>query len=215
MNFLSMKNKIISKERYKNFYGKELFDKYGFDVKSIDSSKRETQETRFKTLLKIGVQKNDSVLDVACGMGDMADYFLRKKFPVKYTGFDVSKNFISYAKGKFEKRKLKDMKIDFQVRDIYEDLTNEEFDWVIICAFNLLNIDLIKKYFKKCKKGIAINSLSSHALKKNPLFPYRDPLKMFSLVKEKVSPHVVLRHDYLPHDFTIYIYKDANSVKGA
>ena len=206
-----MNEHIISLNKYKEYYDKELFDKFGFDIKSVDTSKKETQNTRFETLVKIGVGKNDSILDVCCGMGDLAGFFLDKNFPVKYTGFDVSKKFISFAIDKYENFELDGMKINFAVDDILKYNSDKKFDWVLISGFNLITIDIIRKYFNIARKGLAFNSLSSHAEWKNKLFPYRDPSKAFKLVKENVSPWVVMRHDYLPHDFTIYIYKNPNT----
>jgi len=205
-----MKKKIMSKKRYKNYYDKELFEKYRFNIKSVDTSKKKTQEIRHETLVEIGVKKGDSVLDVGCGFGDLAGLFMKKKLPVKYMGFDVSEKFVSYSEKKYKKNNLKGMQVDFKVKDVFKDSISGKFDWVIISGFNLLTIKLIKKYFDICKKGVAVNFLSSYANKKNVLFPYRNPAKTFNLIRKKISPFITLRHDYLPHDFTIYIYKNAN-----
>ena len=207
-----MSEGIISINEYKDYYDKELFDKFGFDIKSVDTSKKETQYTRFNTLVKIGVEKNDSVLDVCCGMGDLAGFFLDKKLGIKYTGFDVSNKFIRFAKEKYENLDLGGMKINFEVEDLLEYNKDKKYDWVLISGYNLITIELIKKYFKIARKGLAFNSLSSYAEWKNKLFPYRDPYLSLRLIKEKISPWVVLRHDYLPHDFTIYVYKNPNSM---
>ena len=42
---------------------------------------------------------------------------------------------------------------------------------------------------------------------------YSDPSQVFRFCKS-LSEWVVLRHDYLPHDFTIYMYKNnPNTIK--
>ena len=53
---------------------------------------------RKKILQKLITKKNCDVLDIGCGPGNMVIYLSYKK----YYGFDTDKNYIKYAKNKYE-----------------------------------------------------------------------------------------------------------------
>lgn len=76
-----------------------------------------------KTILdNAGVEKGDTVLDVACGTGVMIPYYLdREAIPC---GIDLSKKMIEISKSKFKD-------IEFIWGDV-EELDNRKFDRIIV-----------------------------------------------------------------------------------
>ncbi len=62
------------------------------------------------------------------------------------------------------------------------------------------------KLIKFAKKGLAFNLISNYVNYRDKELYYASPEEIFSFCK-KLSRYVVLRHDYMPFDFTIYIYK--------
>jgi hypothetical protein len=56
--------------------------------------------------------------------------------------------------------------------------------------------------------GVALNFLSgaTPASERVKQFMYYDPAHVLELAF-KLTPNVVLRHDYLPNDFTLYLYR--------
>jgi SAM-dependent methyltransferase len=70
-------------------------------------------------------QRNDHILDLACGRGRHAVYMNQKGYRV--TGIDLSSENISYASG------YKSDTLDFLVKDMRENMGMECYDWV----FNL------------------------------------------------------------------------------
>ena len=67
---------------------------------------------------------------------------------------------------------------------------------------------LLKKMFTICKKGLAANFLSNLSVKQDDIDSYfADPRLILSFSQSRLSNKVVLRHDYKPNDFTMYIYK--------
>jgi SAM-dependent methyltransferase len=208
----------MTKDEYKEFFEKALFPKYGDSPKSLDFGSRDTQFKRFKVLVEIGLRPGDSVLDAGCGLGHMVEFLRRYELPVHYTGYDVSKIFISHAKQKNLSSSVShNFSVEFEVKDLFKDPISTTFDWVLCSAFNLMTPRLAKKLFEACTKGTAINFLSSYAKKKSSLFapelifPHLNPAKVFTLYKKKITPWVILCHDYLPHDFTIYMYRSPQS----
>jgi SAM-dependent methyltransferase len=144
----------------------------------------------------------------------MAEFLRNYELPFHYTGYDVSRTFIRHAKQKNLNLSVNpNFSVKFEVKDLFKDPISNKFDWVLCSAFNLMTPRLAKKLFEACTKGTAINFLSLYADKKSSLFapdlvfPHPDPAKVFTLCKKKITPWVILRHDYLPHDFTIYMYR--------
>ena len=60
--------------------------------------------------------------------------------------------------------------------------------------------------YRICKFGYAINFLSNMGDKINQNEYYLDPITVLKHCFI-LSPKVILRHDYLAHDFTIIVYK--------
>ena len=88
---------------------------------------------------------------------------------------------------------------------------NNCYDYVVMSGvFTFANPMIYQKEiynaFRVCKKGIAFNTLSSWALQKEKGEFYADPCKTLEFCS-KFTKKIMLRHDYLPHDFTIYMYK--------
>ena len=72
-------------------------------------------------------------------------------------------------------------------------------------------LNMIKAMFNRANKGIAFNSLSSWALTRTDGEFYASPSRIIDFCKQ-LTPSIVLRHDYHPADFTVYMYK--SNVKG-
>jgi hypothetical protein len=73
-------------------------------------------------------------------------------------------------------------------------------------APNLMR-EIVRKMFSLCAKAVAFSTISSWASVHEAGEFYADPLETLAFCKT-LSPYVVLRHDYLPHDFTIYLYRE-------
>jgi len=57
------------------------------------------------------------------------------------------------------------------------------------------------------KKGVAMDFMSTYVDFKNSRAFYVSPEKIFKIAKN-LSRRVVIRHDYLPFKFYVYIYKN-------
>jgi SAM-dependent methyltransferase len=171
---------------------------------------RESQTIRFEVVTEIGDLRNKSVCDVGCGIGKLADYLEEKNLKVKYTGYDISEKIIEKAHELHPNH-------NFEVRNILENMPNQTFDYVFSVGLNFKIKDnvqfmkeLIKRMFKMAKIGVAVSVLSCHInperINKNDF--YYDPKVFVDWCLREVSKRCVLRHDYLPHDFTLYVYKE-------
>ena len=188
----------------------KLYKKFGQTPASIGWTKGK-QDIRFNAVIEIGKLKNSSILDVGCGFGDLLLFLNKKKLQVKYTGIDINQKFISICKKKYPKS-------IFQVRDIETRPFKKKFDWVF--AIGTTNHSgsykyierLLAEMFKCSKKGIVMDFLSTYVDFTKPGNFHASPEKIFKIAK-KLSKRVIIRHDYLPFEFCVFIYKNDEIIK--
>lgn len=184
-----------------------LLGRYGYSVKSLAYGSEESQRKKFEVLTQIGDLSNATILDVGCGFGDLYDFLKNKGLKVDYWGCDISPKMIELAK---EKRPF----LRFEVADILTWADRERFDYVLSTGFNCVktgnNESLLRKMIEKmyglCRIGVAVGMVSTYQTNQNEQTYYASPEDVFSYCMS-LCKRVVLRHDYMPHDFTIYLYK--------
>ena len=182
----------------------ELYEKFGIKPASLGWPKGR-QNLRFQIMSEIGNLRNSKILDVGCGFGDLFSFLKLKKFNVNYTGIDINNKFIEIAKSKHPKSR-------FYIRDIEKTKFKEKFDWVF--AIGTTNRDgshnyienLLKEMFRISRKGIAMDFMSTYVDFRRKGSFHASPERVFKIAK-KLSKRVVIRHDYLPFEFSVYIYK--------
>ena len=67
---------------------------------------------------------------------------------------------------------------------------------------------MLQRMFELAEKGIAANFLSTYVDYRKPEANHGDPAEIFRFLMS-LTPRVVLRHDYMPYQFTVYAYRDA------
>jgi len=65
--------------------------------------------------------------------------------------------------------------------------------------------------FEACNKGVAADFMSGYVDFKNKDAYYASPEEIFSFCKT-LSRRVTLRHDYMPFEFCVYVYKNDNGI---
>ncbi len=181
--------------------------RYGNSPKALDWSP-EGQRRRFEVLAEIGGLDGHRVLDVGCGLGHLYDFLARRKIRARYVGFDLSPRIVASA------RKLHPG-VTFEVRDALSDPLPRKADFVF--ASGVLNLDtgnneaamrrLLRACFTACRVAAGVNMLSTWADRFERQRFYYDPLRM-AQVARRLTRRVVLRHDYMPHDFTLYLHRE-------
>ena len=161
-------------------------------------------------------------MDVGCGIGHLYEFLdssgIIKKFGVKYSGIDISKKMIDFARIKFPG-------VDFRQVDLINDKFSRKFDYVVCSgAFNIRMSDLashkasvqqmISRMFKLSVCGTAVNFLSKSSLyffspgkdDGSDRYVYYSEEEVISFVRAMCDRYV-LRKDYHPGDFTVYMLK--------
>ena len=170
----------------------------------------EGQRLRFRCLLDIAGDINGKkILDFGCGKGDFYHFLRERGTTVEYHGYDINENLIALARKKFPE-------CNFRVFDIDRDILSEDFDYIFLCGvFNLKvqGLDdtvktVLQNLFRRCRIAMAYNALSAHKSGKDYELYYHFPEELFRFAVTHLSPYLALRHDRIPYDFTLFIYRD-------
>ena len=161
---------------------------------------KQNQAKRFETLLNIGVQEGDSILDLGCGLGHMVEHLEKIGLNVRYTGIDTNKNSIQQAYQFGEAAYIHGTIFDIQ----------ERYDWGL--ASGVFNVEFpkeemlktISELLSKANKGVAFNLLSNSA-NNNLTYENYIPEEVVSYLKGNVS---IVENYGVENDFTIYIKKN-------
>ena len=161
---------------------------------------KQNQAKRFQTLLDIGVQEGDSILDLGCGLGHMVEHLEKIGLNVRYTGIDTNKSSIQQAYQFGEATYIHGTIFDIQDR----------YDWGL--ASGVFNIEFpkeemlktINELLSKVNKGVAFNLLSNSA-NNNLTYENYIPKEIISHLKGDIS---IVENYGVENDFTIYIKKN-------
>ncbi len=172
----------------------------------LDWGSQQSQNLRFQILAGIDDLDGKMILDVGCGLCDLYAWLQTKKIKVDYLGVDITEAMVHHCRKRFPELTVKQV-------DILSQHLPGNFDYVVASGiFYLLDsqdqaLPLIKAMFDLATCGVAFNSLSCWGEQTEKDELCLEPGEILSFCRTLTSK-VVLRHDYLPHDFTIYLYKD-------
>ncbi len=168
---------------------------YGNDWRALGWQSRATQVRRFAVLAEIGPLAQTRVLDVGCGLGDLYGYLCDQGTWVTYTGYDLVPEMVKRASQRYPEAR-------FVVRDVLQGLGVGD---------NLFAIQrVLHEMYDACARGVAINFLSITDPQTDPIFYHYDPQIMLAYC-QTFCPDVRVRKDYLPNDFTLYLYRQTPS----
>lgn len=190
-------------------YFSECLAKHGISARALDWSGEQSQFLRFRVLSEVAHLNDVSVLDVGCGLGDLLGWLRMNSCNVCYTGIDIAPAMIETARRRFPDGR-------FEIRDLLGEPIQESFDYVLASGIfthrtqkaNSFFRAMLEGMFSLATKAVAFNCLSTWAEKSEPGEFHADPLETIAFCR-KLTPWVVLRHDYHPADFTTYLYKQA------
>jgi len=185
----------------------ERLKEYGYNPKTLGWLKGK-QEIRFQVLSEIGDLHNCSILDVGCGFGDLYGFLVNKGIKIRYTGVDINPHLLEIGKELYPSA-------SFKVMDFDEEVLEKKIDWVFASGiFNFKLEDnesfiknMLSKMFNISKKGVAVDFMSSYVDFQNEDAYHTKPEQIFSYCKQ-LSRRITLRHDYMPFEFCVYIYKN-------
>jgi len=166
------------------------------------------QRMRYESFVLGNPVRDCSLLDVGCGAGDFLHHLHQRELNVRYTGTDVSGNMVDTCRRRFPQH-------EFQHVDIVDLQADRTFDYVV--SFGIHNIridagwDILKattaKQFELCGKAAHLSILTDRYEGFDPHIQSWTAERVLEIALA-ITPHVVLRHDYLPNDFSVTLYRE-------
>jgi len=184
----------------------QLLREHGLSHKSLHWGSRESQFKRFEILADIGDLDGKSLLDVGCGLCDFFDYLSETGVHADYHGLDLEADMIAASRKRFAS-------INLMVGDVLDLDGDAEYDYVVSSGIFTYFPDenaifrAVAAMFDHARKGVAFNALSPWANDHHQGEINPDPLRLIEKCTD-LTTNLMLRHDYMPHDFTVYLYKD-------
>jgi SAM-dependent methyltransferase len=192
------------------------FKEFGYSPKSLGWDKGK-QDIRFDILTSHYNFQNKSVLDIGCGFGDLNKVLMKKNKNFDYTGIDIVDVLVEKGRELYKSPKKK-----FIAGDFLEHKFEHKFDYAIasgIFNFRLLEENnykyiesVIRKALELCKDGLAFDFLSDKVDFKYGYTFHSNPEEILSIAY-KYSRNLILRNDYMPFEFSLFIFKDESFEK--
>lgn len=162
---------------------------------------KKNQYKRFEILTKIGVKKNDSILDIGCGVGELVKYLNIKKLAVNYVGIDINPSYIQIAKERFPDSTF--------LNSNGWEMVISDFDWALASGVFTLetNMTYILWYVgfvmeRLVRKGFAFNLLHTAV---DGLIAYKQDEVKRALEDRFPNYSIEIVDGYLTDDFTVYV----------
>jgi len=195
-----------------NIY-KAKFKEFGVSPQALQWKSKGAAHQRFRQFWAEIDFDNKSVLDVGCGFGEFGNFLTKRYENVVYKGVDIMPEIIASGKEKYPQ-------LDLETQDFFSHPKAEIYD-TIICSGALNsnfgtekeNLDFrknaIKIIFEHATNVVAFNMLGGHPSNSNNSecnIWYADSLEILEYCMS-LTRRVILRQNYHPSDFTIFMYK--------
>ena len=204
-------NKKISK-----IYNKRFLEHQN-SPKGVFWNSKLSQDLRLSIILDkiIDNSKSDTftIADIGCGYGRFFEIIKERSLQdkIKYSGFDINKNFISFCKNN----------IQLKQANFYEKISpNQKFDYIIMSGtYNLTPTKSLKLWenyltknlksnWKNVDKAMVFNCLINKERKiKNKLY-YTEISWIKKFCEENLNKPKISKHNLLEEDITIFIEKN-------
>jgi SAM-dependent methyltransferase len=190
----------------------QRFAKYGHSPKALGWDKGK-QDIRFHVLLSAFDLRGRSVLDIGCGFGDAVPLIReRSGDDFTYHGIDVVDDLLAVARELHAAPNVTFETADFLAADL-----PDTYDVVIASGiFNHVLTDMdgdafsetvLQRAYAVCTEGVAFDFLSDKVDFRTEHNHYSSPERVLALAYSH-SRNVVLRNDYMPFEFSLFVFKD-------
>jgi SAM-dependent methyltransferase len=189
------------------------FKKHGISSSAMLMPKGR-HEARFAVVAEyLNQLSSPSLLDYGCGLGFLYDYLIQGKTKIDYFGVDMTTEFIESCRERFP------APARFDVIDPTGDIT-EHFDVVYASGvFNLMTADSpseslnyvrerLQNLFSITRKVLFVDFLSPDVDFQQERSQHIDYRLVLDWLVPSNTRRWVLRHDYLPYEYAIVLFKD-------
>ncbi|MGB1288233.1 MAG: methyltransferase domain-containing protein, partial [Aggregatilineales bacterium] len=199
-----------------NAYYSEKVKAHGATASGVDWNSNDSQELRFRELLRLHPDKSQkfSLLDYGCGYGAMATYMKDQGYDFDFYGYDISAEMIAAAQQAhpdagwqfntdFDSLPKADYVISSGIFNVRFDIASDTWKQYMLAT--------VHRMWDASSAGIGFNVLTSYSdaeYMRDDLY-YADPLFWFDYCKRNFSKQVTLLHDYGLYEFTLLVRADS------
>jgi SAM-dependent methyltransferase len=177
------------------------------DLERVDQSAR-AQRIRFESFLQHHSVQGRSILDVGCGVAGLYKHLKHQKIAVDYFGVDISEQMIRCCREQHPEAQ-------FECRDILKWETTSTFDYVVAIGIHNITVDngwslleaVTRQQFELCRVAAYVSILTDRYKNFGPGIQAWSAEKVLNICL-RITPYVTLRHDYLPNDFSVALYRE-------
>ncbi|HUQ86842.1 MAG TPA: methyltransferase domain-containing protein [Vicinamibacterales bacterium] len=174
------------------------------DCARIESG-RKGQRLRFESFLRAHDLQGRSILDIGCGVGDFFARLQANRLAAHYYGIDLSPEMIGRARERFPEGR-------FELGDA--GTINRRFDYTVAFAIHNVKVEhgkgilerSLRQQFEICDVAAHISLLTDRYQGFDPHIQAWRAEEILSLALS-ITPYAALRHDYLPNDFSLTLYR--------
>ena len=174
----------------------------GTDSEKVDATPR-AQRMRFAAFTTLENLEGATILDIGCGLGDLWAFLKTLGVRCEYVGVDVSSAMVERARTKFPDA-------TFEVANVFEWEPGRTFDYVIALGIHNVRVagaeslleTMTRRQFELCSRAAHVSLLTDRY---EGFGPRAEEVLAMAL---SISKNVTLRHDYLPNDFSVTIYRE-------
>jgi len=169
---------------------------------------RRPQLMRYETFLHGHDLTGKSILDIGCGTGELLAHLYRRGIRCRYKGVDLSGEMIQLCRQKFPES-------EFEETDVLVDDLSEQFDYTISVGIHNVKFSgnreilekMTRRQFELCRVAAHVSILT------NRYDGFADHIQAWCAedvlkLALSITPYAVLRHDYLPNDFSVTLYRE-------
>ena len=186
------------------------------DYQVLDWESQEAQETRFKAFLDHFDIRKSVLLDVGCGLGNLAEYIDKQNITLYYIGVDIISEMVERAKQKV----FKNIIPQFMTMDFFKTFDIEDdFDYIYSSGIFNLNLgnneeflaNAVRNFLIAARKGVCFNLLDISCKEKyGDKYYYYKKDEIFKMVCDTVKEldlkcKIKISDDYLANDFSVFI----------
>lgn len=189
---------------------KQRLQEYGATEKALGWGDKGRSKLRFEILLSQWNFNHSSLVDFGCGFGDLCGYMRERGIrDFNYTGIDINPELLEIARKRYADAEFRCLNLlaepDFP--DVDYVLASGTFNFKIADCFAFVK-DAFTCFDKIAKKGFAANFLSNKVDYELSDVYHADPAQILNLAYS-FSKNVVLRNDYMPFEFTVFVNKSS------
>ena len=192
----------------------ELVKKHGFSMHALHAEgaryDQSHQDIKFQFVLS-QLDERDSLLDVGCGLGHLAEYCRGGGWKGRYTGIDISKGMVKAARKRLKTNDIHHM-----------DILNDSYDWRHDVVASIATLQqkppyenpavylerMIARMFEICTKCVVFDVFSSKfAEYESPDNIYVDPATFLDSLYQFTNRLVLFNH-YNPYQLMVVLFKE-------